>query len=109
MRRMGPTIRASQSIDQGIHPRTLYKLRDDGVLEQISRGIYRLTDKEPISNPDLTTVASRAPHAVLCLISALSFHHITTQIPRKVSIAIQKDSRVPKIDWPPISVHKFSH
>lgn len=108
MRQMGATFRASQAIQRGIHPRTLYKLHNEGALEKISRGIYRLADKGAISNPDLTTVALRVPRAVVCLISALSFHHITTQIPRRVSIAIQNGSRVPKIDWPPISVHKFS-
>lgn len=108
VKKLGLTFRSSQALEQGIHPRDLYRLRDEGALEQISRGFYRQGNKEALSEPDLVIVASRAPHAVICLISALSFHKITTQIPHRVSIAIQKDSRAPRIDWPPILVHKFS-
>lgn len=91
-----------------IHPRTLYELRDNGILTQISRGVYRLTELEPISNPDLITIGKRIPYAVVCLISALAFHNITTQIPHTVSIAVPKNTKPPRIDTPPISIHKFS-
>lgn len=106
---VGGTIRTSDAIKQGIHCRTLYALRDNGLLTQISRGIYRLAQLEPIANPDLVTVAARTPNAVVCLISALAFHNITTQIPRTVSIAIPKDAKPPRIDYPPITAHKFSN
>jgi predicted transcriptional regulator of viral defense system len=53
-------------------------------------------------------VTSIVPNAVICLISALLFHDLTTQIPHVVSIAIQRDSRSPRIDYPPIFVHQFS-
>jgi predicted transcriptional regulator of viral defense system len=62
----------------------------------------------PISNPDLVTVATRVPNSVICLISALSFHEITTQIPHEVSVAIPKDSKPSRIDYPPVLFHKFS-
>ena len=101
-------IHTTEAIKSGIHPRTLYALRDANVLEQISRGIYHLKEGEAISNIDLVTVASRTSHAVICLISALSFHNLTTQIPHEVSIAIERNSRYPKIDYPPISVYQFS-
>lgn len=107
IKNMGGTIRTSEAFKQGIHRRTLYALRDSGVLTQISRGVYSLTDK-PISNPDLVTIGTRVPNAVICLISALAFHNITTQIPHAVSIAIPKDTTPPRIEHPPISVHKFS-
>lgn len=105
---MGGSIRTAEAIRKGVHPRTLYALRDSGALEQISRGVYRLAELGAVSSPDLVTVASRVPHAVICLISALSFHNLTTQIPHEVSIAIDRDSRIPKINFPPISVHKFA-
>jgi len=105
---MGGTIRTSEALKQGIHRRTLYALRDSGVLTQISRGIYSLSDKT-ISNPDLVTVGTRVPNAVVCLISALAFHNITTQIPHTVSIAILKDTTPPRIEHPPITAHKFSN
>jgi len=108
IRSKGGMIRTAGAIQNGIHPRTLYTLRDNGTVEMISRGVYRLAELAAISNPDLVTVASRFPNAVICLISALSFHDLTTQIPHVVSIAIQRDSRSPRIDYPPLSVHQFS-
>ena len=74
----------SEAIEQGITRYMLYSLRDKGVIEQVSRGIYRLVDLPPISNPDLVTVSLRFPNAVICLISALAYHDITTQIPHAV-------------------------
>ena len=108
IRQMGGTIRTAEAIRKGIHPRTLYALRDRGILDQITRGVYRLAELDAISSPDFVTVASRAPHAVICLISALSFHNLTTQIPHEVSIAIPRDSRIPRIHYPPVAVHKFA-
>lgn len=108
IRQRGGIIRTSDALQSGIHPRTLYQLRDTGALEQISRGVYRLAEMEAVSNPDFVVVATRIPNAVICLISALSFHEITTQIPHEVSVAIPKDSKPPMIDYPPVQFHKFS-
>jgi len=104
----GGIIRTSEALQAGIHPRTLYGLRDCGVLEPLSRGVYRLSEQAPISNPDLVTVAVRFPKAIICLVSALAFHEITTQIPHAVSIALEKGAESPRIDYPPLSVHRFS-
>lgn len=98
----------AEALRMGIHPRTLYALRDSGVLEQLSRGVFRLTDQEPVSNPDLIMVAVRCPKAIICLVSALSFHEITTQVPHVVSIALERGADSPKIDNPPLSIHRFS-
>lgn len=108
IREGGGMVKTSDAIQAGIHPRTLYQLRDTGDIEQISRGIYRLTEIEAISNPDFVIVAMRIPNSVICLVSALSFHEITTQIPHEVSVAIPKDSKPSRIDYPPIQFHKFS-
>lgn len=101
-------IRTSEAIKSGIHPRILYALRDSEKIEQISRGLYRLSEFDALSNYDVVTVASRVPNAVLCLISALSFHRLTTQIPHAVAIAVGRNSKIPKIHFPPVSVHRFS-
>ncbi|WP_245569188.1 type IV toxin-antitoxin system AbiEi family antitoxin domain-containing protein [Desulfotignum balticum] len=108
IREGGGMIKTSEAIQAGIHPRTLYQLRDMGDLEQLSRGIYRLAEIETVSNPDFVIVATRIPISVICLISALSFHEITTQIPHEVSVAIPKDSKPPVINYPPMQFHKFS-
>lgn len=101
-------INTSQAIRAGVHPRTLYQLRDNGVLEQLSRGLYRFTDSDELSFPDLVTVAAKKPNAVICLISALSFHGLTTQIPHSVDIALLKGDIAPRLDYPPITVYHFS-
>lgn len=98
----------SEAIRYGISRYSLYKMRDDGIIEQISRGIYRLMELPTISNPDLVTVSLRFPNAVICLISALSYHGMTTQIPHAVSIAVPRQARMPSLDSPPIHAYKFS-
>lgn len=108
IREHGGIMRTSEALKAGVHPRTLYALRDNGALEQVSRGVYRLADQAPISNPDLITVALRIPRAVICLASALHFHEITTQIPHRVSIALERGAETPRLDQPPLSVHRFS-
>lgn len=108
IRKMGGTIRTSDAIRAGIHPRTLYQLRDEGDLEIISRGVYRLSEQDAVSNPDLVIVATRIPQAVICLVSALAFHEITTQIPHAISIALSKGSETPRLDYPPLNIHRFS-
>ncbi len=108
IRKMGGTVRTADAIRAGIHSRTLYQLRDNGTLEMLSRGVYRLTGQEPISNPDLVIVATRIPQATICLVSALAFHEMTTQIPHSVSIALGKGTETPRLDYPPLSVHRFS-
>jgi len=104
----GGIIRTCDALKKGIHPRTLYTLRDSGEIVQISRGLYRLSTLKPISNPDIVTVACRSPKAVVCLVSALSYHGLTTEIPHSVYIALEKGAEEPVIDYPPLSVHRFS-
>lgn len=101
-------IRTGEAMQDGIHPATLYKLRDSGVLERVSRGVYRVADMQPISSLDIVTVAARVPRAVICLVSALAFHDITTQVPHAVSIALERGAKPPRIEFPPVDVHYFS-
>lgn len=97
----------AEAIRIGINRRTLYMLRDNGKIELISRGLYRLSSLPPFSHPDMIAVALRAPQSVFCLISALSFHEITTQIPQAVDIAIQFGMTIPRITFPPTRVHRL--
>lgn len=98
----------SEALGHGLSRYMLYTLKDQGVIEQISRGVYRLADLPPIGNPDLVTVSLRFPQAVICLVSALSWHGITTQIPHAVSLAVPRDARLPSLDYPPVVAHRFS-
>ena len=100
-------LRTAQALRAGIHPSTLYTMRDVGTLEVVSRGVFRLTDSEPLGNPDLVTVATRVPNGVVCLISALAFHEITTQIPHEIHVALQRGAELPRLEYPPIKIYWF--
>ena len=104
----GGVLRTAQALRSGIHPRTLYGMRDSGLLEKVSRGVYRLADGSPLGNPDLVTVATRIPSGVICLISALSFHELTTQIPHEVHVALATGAEEPRLDHPPIRTYRFT-
>jgi len=104
----GGMLRTAQAIRAGIHPSTLYAMRDSGMLEVISRGVYRLADSSPLGNPDLVTVATRVPSGVICLISALAFHDLTTQIPHEVHVALPRGAEEPRLHHPPIKTSRFT-
>ena len=101
-------LRTGEALEAGIHPRTLYRMRATGIIEPIGRGLFRLVGLPPLSNPDLAIVAKRVPLAVICLISALAFHELTTQIPHTVQIALPRGKWPPKIEHPPIEVFRLS-
>jgi len=82
-------------------------MREAGIIERVSRGIYQLADAPPISDPDLVVAAIKVPSAVVCLISALAFHELTTQIPHRVDLALAPGSRTPKLAHPPIQIYRF--
>jgi predicted transcriptional regulator of viral defense system len=104
----GGALRAAEAIAAGIHPRTLYAMRNSGDIERLTRGVYRLSELAPLSNPDLATVAKRVPQGVICLISALAFHELTTQVPHEIHLAIPRSARRPKLEYPPLRVYRYS-
>ncbi|MFB6232300.1 MAG: type IV toxin-antitoxin system AbiEi family antitoxin domain-containing protein [Salinibacter sp.] len=107
-REHGGLLRTSEARELGIHPRTLYHLRDSGQLDRLSRGLYRVADLPPLSYPDLTVVAARSNPARICLISALDFHDLTTEVPHAVDVALPGNRRPPTLDHPPIRVFRMS-
>ncbi len=107
-RDQGGILTTTESLELGIHPRTLYALRDRGALQRLSRGLYRLADLPPLSHPDLVIVACRIPRAIICLVSALAFHGLTTQVPHTVDIALPGQTWRPRLDHPPLRVFRFS-
>ena len=100
----GGMLRTSEAIRLGIHPRTLYALRDSGEIEHAGRGLYRISTAPPLTSPDLVPIAIRIPRGVLCLVSALSHHGLTTQIPHAVYLALPSHAQVPRIDGIPLRV-----
>ena len=104
----GGTIRTKQALEFGIHPRTLYALRDNGKLDKLTRGLYRLSGLPPLGDPDLAIVASRIPHGIVCLISALALHELTTQIPHEVHLALPRAARYPIFNEIPIAIYRYA-
>jgi predicted transcriptional regulator of viral defense system len=107
-RRGGGVLRTSEALKLGIHPQTLYSLRDEGKLTQLDRGLYTLADAPEPANPDLMIVARRVPKGVVCLLSALAFHEVTTQLPHEVHLALTRGTKTPRLRRPPLRVFRFS-
>jgi predicted transcriptional regulator of viral defense system len=107
-RKHGGILRTSDALKEGIHPRVLYFMRDNNELEVLCRGTYRLAELGPIDQQDIVTVTSKVKSGVICLISALSFHEITTQIPHEVYVAISRTMAYPRLKYPPSRFFRFS-
>jgi predicted transcriptional regulator of viral defense system len=107
-RAQGGVLKTQSAMKLGIHPRTLYALRDDALLERLDRGLYRLADAKSLSNPDFVTVALKVPKGVICLISALAFHQMTTQIPHAIFLAIAANDQAPALRYPPLRLFWYS-
>ena len=80
----------------------LTRLIAAGLLDRVGRGLYRLPGHPISEHEGLMVVATKAPQAVFCLLTALQFHGLTTQLPRQVWIAMPRGSHSPRIDYPPI-------
>lgn len=106
--RHGGILRTNEALRLGIHPRTLYAMRDVGVLEQLSRGLYRLAELPPLDDPDLVAVALKVPLGVVCLVSALAYHDLTTQIPHEVYLALLRGAEPPRLAHPPVRIFWFT-
>jgi len=107
-RRKGGLLRMLDAVRAGVHRDTLRVMVERGDLEKLSRGLYRLIDSPTPTHPDLAAVAVKVPQGVICLISALAYHELTTQIPHQVYLAIDRNSEPPRIDFPPVRTFRFS-
>ncbi|MCB1930758.1 MAG: AbiEi antitoxin N-terminal domain-containing protein [Rhodocyclaceae bacterium] len=79
-----------------------------GELERVGRGLYGLPDRPISAHGTLAEVARRVPKGVICLLSALRFHGLTTQAPFEIWLAIQNKALAPKLDYPPLRIVRFS-
>ncbi|MCX6381043.1 MAG: type IV toxin-antitoxin system AbiEi family antitoxin domain-containing protein [Armatimonadetes bacterium] len=92
----------------GISPTHLQRLYEQGLLLRSGRGVYMLSEAELEANSALAEVALRVPAGVVCLLSALQFHELTTQLPHQVWIALPPRAHRPQIDYPPVRVIRLS-
>ena len=101
-------VRSSELSKIGAPRIALTRLTASGHLERIGRGLYRLPDGPASENEGLEAITRLAPKSVLCLLSALQFHELTTVLPREVWIAMPRGSHVPRLDFPPIRMVQFA-
>jgi predicted transcriptional regulator of viral defense system len=104
----GPTLTAQAARQHGLHWVDLYRLRDQGTINELSRGVFRLASAPPVEQLDVIAVLARAPKAIACLATAASIWELTDEIPRTVHIAVPRGAHRPRIDWPSTTVHVFN-
>lgn len=92
----------------GVPREYLRRLCQEGVLQKASRGLYVLTAAQPSEHQSLVEACQRVPRAVVCLLSALQFHGLTTQIPAEVWLAIGQKAWQPRVEYPPLRITRYS-
>lgn len=107
-RKHGGLLSTTQTIALGIHPRTLYFLRDRGRLIRVGHGLYELAEKALTEHHSLVIACKRVPKGIICLLSALRFHDLTTQAPFEIWMAIDRLARKPKEGRLPLRIFRFS-
>jgi predicted transcriptional regulator of viral defense system len=106
--RSAGVFRARDLEQEGFSRKQLSRLHARGLVEQVGRGLYRVPDAEISENQTLVEAARRVPHGIICLLSALRFHEMTTQNPFEVWLAIGRKDRLPRVDHPPLRIVRFS-
>lgn len=96
----------SEARRSGMSERQLYRLRDEGLIEAIGRGLFRRTDSNTVVDINLLTIARRAHHATLCLTSALARHGLTDEIPSTIDVALPRGTHRPAVPAP-VTWHLF--
>ncbi|MBM2293042.1 type IV toxin-antitoxin system AbiEi family antitoxin domain-containing protein [Sulfitobacter pseudonitzschiae] len=100
-------VRLSEFKSAGITAATIGRMRDDGEVIRLARGLYQLPDAPLDANHSLAEAAKRVPKGVVCLTSALAFHELTDQLPRSVWMAIGKNDWSPQ-DEPALRIVRFT-
>lgn len=101
-------LRARDLAARRIPRATLSRLVESGRLVQISRGLYALPGQSRSGQHQLAEIATRSPNGVFCLLTALRFHELTTQSPHEIWLALPNKAHIPKIDYPPLHIVRFS-
>ena len=102
------SVRIKDFLEYGIHPEFARRLVVKEIFVRSSRGLYSLAESEITEHHSFAILGKRIPKGVVCLTSALRFHNIGTQLPRKIWLALEKGSAQPRLSYPPLSIVRFS-
>ena len=108
LRSHGGWLRQREALDLGVHPRWLSRLVEEGAIERVGRGLYRLAHDAENANDSFVAACRAVPSGVVCLLSALAYYELTTSNPAEVYLAIPRTAWAPKVDYPPIRFFRFS-
>lgn len=106
--REGPLLTRKQVEEAGLDPYILTRWLRHGRAERLQWGVYRAVGAGPVSHEGLLEIQLRIPYGVVCLASALSFHGLTTFIPKAIEIAVPRERKPPKLEYPPLEVFFFT-
>jgi predicted transcriptional regulator of viral defense system len=101
-------LRPKDVAAKGMSRARIQRLSESGELERVGRGLYVPAGAKITEHHGLVEAAARVPSGVVCLLSALRFHALTTQSPHEVWLAIDVKARKPRADWPPLRIVRFS-
>lgn len=101
-------MRTREICDLGVSREYIGKLYRQGIITKVSRGLYSLPDLPITENHSLALTCARISRGVICLLSALRFHSMTTQLPHEVWVAIGNPDRTPEEDVVPLRIVRFS-
>ncbi|HOX91742.1 MAG TPA: type IV toxin-antitoxin system AbiEi family antitoxin domain-containing protein [Spirochaetales bacterium] len=102
-----PLLRSKDIEKAGFTRIELSRLVAAGEIRRVRRGLYCRPDYHLNEHGDLAIVATRIPEALICLLSALRYHKLTTQAPAEIWIAIDRKARAPRFEYPSLKVVRF--
>jgi predicted transcriptional regulator of viral defense system len=101
------SLRAADVQGRGWSPQLLLSLYQTGKLQRVARGLYRLPDTEVTEHQSLIEACQRLPKAVVCLLTALQFHGIGTQMPHEVWVALPEATQTPVLHYPKLRISRL--
>lgn len=108
LKKSGGLASYAEVIKAGFNKALIKTILNSGQIQKLDRGLYRLSNGVSLSSPDLIAVSIKVPNGVICLLSALSFHEATNEIPKHVDIAIRRGAHANRIKYPPVRFYRFA-
>jgi len=108
LKKRGGMVSYKEIINAGFNKAFLRNNLDSGQIQKVDRALYRLSDDFTLSTPDLVAVSIKVSKGVVCLLSALAFYEVTSEIPHHINIAIPRGAWANKINYPPVKFYHFA-